>query len=68
MIQNNKVCDNKCITGIKELTKETERIFIVEVLNSVNWHLGKAAEILRIDRSTLYRKMKKYRVNKQLTQ
>jgi transcriptional regulator of acetoin/glycerol metabolism len=59
MIENNKVCDNKCINGIRELTREMEKVFIVKVLNSVNWHLGKAAEILRIDRSTLYRKMKR---------
>jgi DNA-binding NtrC family response regulator len=38
-----------------------EREYILAVLDEVNGHQGHAAEILGIDRRTLYRKLKQYR-------
>ncbi len=38
---------------------ELEKNYILSALQQANGHIGKAAEILRIDRSTLFRKMKK---------
>lgn len=38
------------------------RAYILEVVASVNGHRGQAAAILGIDRRTLYRKLKEYRV------
>jgi two-component system, NtrC family, response regulator HydG len=38
-----------------------EREYILEVLDSEAWHQARAAEILGINRRTLYRKLKRYR-------
>jgi DNA-binding NtrC family response regulator len=38
-----------------------EREYILECLEETHWHQGEAAEILGINRRTLYRKLKKYR-------
>ncbi|HXY18894.1 MAG TPA: sigma-54 dependent transcriptional regulator [Gemmatimonadales bacterium] len=38
-----------------------EREYILAVLEEVNGHQGRAAEVLGIDRRTLYRKLKRYR-------
>ena len=42
--------------------EELVRAYILEVVTSVNGHRGQAAAILGIDRRTLYRKLKEYRV------
>jgi len=39
---------------------EIERQYILKVLQRTNWHQSNAAEILGIDRKTLYRKIKEY--------
>lgn len=46
--------------GIRLTLEEMERRYILEILNSVNKDKTSAAEILGIDLSTLYRKLKKY--------
>jgi len=38
-----------------------EREYILRILDETHWHKGNAAEILGINRRTLYRKLKKYR-------
>ncbi len=38
-----------------------EREYILESLEETHWHQGEAAQILGINRRTLYRKLKKYR-------
>ena len=38
-----------------------EREYTLECLEATHWHQGEAAEILGINRRTLYRKLKKYR-------
>jgi len=42
--------------------EQIERQHIIDILKSTGWHKGKAAEILKIDRSTLYRMLKKYNI------
>ena len=44
--------------------REIERGHIVRILNNHNWNISKSAEILGIDRSTLYNKIKKYQIRK----
>ncbi len=39
---------------------EVEKRYIVRILQRTNWHQSKAAQILGIDRKTLYRKIKEY--------
>ncbi len=40
--------------------KEVERLYIRKVLEENNWNKLKAAQILGIDRKTLYKKIKEY--------
>jgi len=49
-------------SAIKKMCESFERQFIVDVLILVDWRKDKAAEILGMDRTTLFRKMKKYRI------
>ena len=44
------------------LLKNAEKMTIVEVLKKNNWHKNKTAVELGIDRSTLWRKMKKFQI------
>lgn len=39
---------------------EIEKRYIMKILQRTNWHQSKAAQILGIDRKTLYRKIKEY--------
>jgi DNA-binding NtrC family response regulator len=41
-----------------------EQSHIERILNRTSWQISHAAEILRIDRTTLYNKIKKYNLNK----
>jgi DNA-binding NtrC family response regulator len=44
--------------------KEMERGHIIQILNNNQWNISKSAEILGIDRSTLYSKIKRYLIHK----
>ncbi|MBN2374387.1 sigma 54-interacting transcriptional regulator [bacterium] len=45
--------------------QDYERKFhLIQVLERYNWHLGHAADSLGINRSTLWRRMKKYKIKK----
>lgn len=48
--------------GLRPTLEEVERRYLFEVLNSVNQDKARAANILGIDLSTLYRKLKRYDV------
>jgi DNA-binding NtrC family response regulator len=43
---------------------EIESAHITQVLNANNWNVSRSAKILEIDRSTLYNKIKRYRIQK----
>jgi DNA-binding NtrC family response regulator len=44
--------------------REIEKAHIFEILNEYQWNILKSSQILGIDRSTLYSKMKRYNINK----
>jgi len=44
--------------------KEIEKDHIIHILNNNEWNISKSAEILGIDRSTLYSKIKRYQIRK----
>lgn len=49
--------------GIKPASdsiEEIEKIHILKILNQFNWNISKSAEVLDIDRATLYNKINKY--------
>jgi two-component system response regulator HydG len=58
--ENNSGAESKpaSTNGLKDAALEAERIKIYKVLEKVNYNKTKAAEILSIDRKTLYNKLK----------
>jgi len=50
--------------SFQEFKEKAERAFIIKQLNENNWNISKTAELLDIQRSHLYNKMKKYGIEK----
>ena len=50
--------------SFQEFKEKAERVFILKQLNENNWNISKTAELLDIQRSHLYNKMKKYGIEK----
>jgi DNA-binding NtrC family response regulator len=44
--------------------KEVEKAHIMQILNDNQWNIARSAKILGIDRSTLYSKIKRYKIHK----
>ncbi len=44
--------------------EDLEKAHIQRILEKTNWNISKSAEILKIDRVTLYNKIKKYSLQK----
>ena len=53
-----------CITLKDHSLKEVEKAHISKMLNDTQWNIKKCSEILGIDRSTLYSKIKRYELKK----
>ncbi len=51
--------------SFQEFKEKAERIFILKQLQANDWNISKTAEILDIQRSHLYNKMKKYGIEKE---
>ncbi|MCP5063339.1 MAG: sigma-54-dependent Fis family transcriptional regulator [Ignavibacteriae bacterium] len=51
--------------SFQEFKEKAEKVFIVKQLEINNWNISKTAEVLDIQRSHLYNKMKKYGINKE---
>ncbi len=52
--------ETRDIEGLRPTLEETERRYVLEILNDVGEDKNEAANILGIDLSTLYRKLKRY--------
>ncbi len=50
------------IHPLKEALEEPERRIIIQALQAFNWNRLETARVLNINRTTLYKKMKKYRL------
>lgn len=50
--------------SLNEILDELEKRVLIKFFEDHNWHQGKTAQALHIDRKTLYRKMKQYNVVK----
>ncbi|MBW2239623.1 MAG: sigma-54-dependent Fis family transcriptional regulator, partial [Deltaproteobacteria bacterium] len=46
------------------LLREVEKAHIFEILNENRWNIAKSSKMLGIDRSTLYSKIKRYKLSK----
>ncbi|MCX7876215.1 MAG: sigma-54 dependent transcriptional regulator [Melioribacteraceae bacterium] len=51
--------------SFQDFKEKVERAFIIKQLNANNWNMSKTAEILGIQRSHLYNKLKKYQIEKE---
>jgi DNA-binding NtrC family response regulator len=51
--------------SFQEFKEKAERAFILKQLKANDWNISKTAEILEIQRSHLYNKMKKYEIEKE---
>jgi len=51
--------------SFQEFKEKAEKAFIIKQLNANNWNISKTAEILGIQRSHLYNKLKKYEIEKE---
>jgi DNA-binding NtrC family response regulator len=49
---------------VEQVRDRSEKGYIIEVLKTTGWVVSRAARILGIDRSTLFRKMRKYNIEK----
>ena len=48
------------VTSSAESLDEFEKVFILQILNKYNWNISRTASALKVDRVTLYNKIKKY--------
>jgi two-component system response regulator HydG len=48
------------IRRLKEALEEPEKRIIIQALQAFNWNRQETAQVLQINRTTLYKKMKKY--------
>ena len=51
--------------SFQEFKEKAERAFIVKQLDANDWNISKTAEILEIQRSHLYNKIKKYGIERE---
>jgi two-component system nitrogen regulation response regulator NtrX len=54
----------KDVTDLTDFRDEAERIFLLRVLDQLDWNVSAAAKTLGLQRSNLYRKMEKYRIKR----
>ena len=48
------------VNNFAESLDDFERAFILQILNKYNWNISRTAKALKVDRVTLYNKIKKY--------
>ena len=48
------------VRPLKEALEEPEKRIIIQALQAFNWNRQETAKVLDINRTTLYKKMKKY--------
>ncbi|MFC2085190.1 helix-turn-helix domain-containing protein, partial [Bacteroidota bacterium] len=63
--ENYKVDDILSVTNsFQEFKEKAEKVFIEKQLEANNWNISKTSDVLGIQRSHLYSKMKKYKIEK----
>jgi transcriptional regulator of acetoin/glycerol metabolism len=57
-------CQQNLLLPANESLKEVEKTHISRVLDQNQWNIARCAKLLDIDRSTLYSKIRRYRLQK----
>lgn len=52
--------EKSILSGTAESLDEFEKAFILQILNKYDWNISRTARALKVDRVTLYNKIKKY--------
>jgi DNA-binding NtrC family response regulator len=52
--------EKEAISSSIESLDEFEKVFILQILNKYNWNISRTAKALKVDRVTLYNKIKKF--------
>jgi transcriptional regulator with PAS, ATPase and Fis domain len=52
--------EKQMVSSSSESLDDFERSFILQVLNKYNWNISRTAKALKVDRVTLYNKIRKY--------
>lgn len=55
---------NPCKKTLKEIRRDSEREYIMKIMNQTNWKVSEASKILGIHRTVLWKKMKEYNIEK----
>lgn len=58
-------CQQNSLLPANDSLKEVEKAHILRVLEHHHWNIARCAKVLDIDRSTLYSKIRRYRLQKQ---
>ncbi|MFZ0611415.1 MAG: sigma-54 dependent transcriptional regulator [Desulfobacterales bacterium] len=58
-------CQQSSLLPANDSLKEVEKTHILRVLEHNHWNIARCAKVLGIDRSTLYSKIRRYRLQKQ---
>ena len=48
------------ISSSSESLEDLEKKYILQILNKYDWNISRSAKVLKVDRVTLYNKIKKY--------
>jgi len=56
--------EKNIVTTSAESLDEFEKAFILQILNKYNWNISRTANALKVDRVTLYNKIRKYDLKK----
>ncbi len=55
-------CDEGMSTTSFQSLEDLEKQYILQVLNKYDWNISKSAKVIKVDRVTLYNKIKKYKL------
>ena len=55
--------DKGISTNSFQSLEDLEKQYILQVLNKYDWNISRSAKVIKVDRATLYNKIKKYNLN-----
>ena len=52
--------DKGMVSGSFQSLEDLEKQYILQVLNKYDWNISRSAKVIKVDRATLYNKIKKF--------